>query len=126
MNQSNEDPFDSIENTREFLTLLAQTIYETRLDMEVDVEREHVPRRAEALKLALYTLSKLEFHMNRSRRILNDLRSLRRLLFEKRIATVQRIEQQPIKTVDVQIAMAARRSSPLSEVFRLQPELTAP
>ena len=80
-------PFDSIENAHEFLTLLAQTIFETKLDIEADVQREsssNFPRRAEALKLTLYTLSRLEFHMNRSRRILNDLRTLRRLLFEER------------------------------------------
>jgi hypothetical protein len=45
------------------------------------------PRRVEALKLALYTLIKLEFHMQRSGRVLNDLRSLRRLLFEERTVT---------------------------------------
>ena len=41
----------------------------------------------EALKLALYTLNKLEFHMQRSGRVLNDLRTLRRLLFEERTLT---------------------------------------
>ena len=41
----------------------------------------------EALKLALYTLNKLEFHMQRSSRALNDLRTLRRLLFEERAVT---------------------------------------
>ena len=87
MNPGSTTPFDSIEDAHEFLTLLAQTIFETKLDIEADVQREsssNYPRRAEALKLTLYTLSRLEFHMNRSRRILNDLRTLRRLLFEER------------------------------------------
>lgn len=87
MNQGSGSPFDSIEDAHEFLTLLAQTIFETKLDIETDVQREsssNYPRRAEALKLTLYTLSRLEFHMNRSQRILNDLRTLRRLLFEER------------------------------------------
>ena len=87
MKQEPEGPFGSIEDAHEFLTLLAQTIFETKLDIEADVQREsssNYPRRAEALKLTLYTLNKLEFHMNRSRRVLNDLRSLRRLLFEER------------------------------------------
>jgi hypothetical protein len=87
MKQEPENPFGSIEDAHEFLTLLAQTIFETKLDIEADVQREsssHYPRRAEALKLTLYTLNKLEFHMNRSRRVLNDLRTLRRLLFEER------------------------------------------
>ncbi len=72
------------------MTLLGQTIFETKLDIEADLQREsssNFPRRAEALKLALYTLIKLEFHMQRSGRVLNDLRSLRRLLFEERTVT---------------------------------------
>src|SRR5271165_6785221 len=87
MNRVPESPFDSIEDAHDFLTLLAQTIFETKLDIEADVQREsssNYPRRAEALKLTLYTLSRLEFHMSRSQRILNDLRTLRRLLFEER------------------------------------------
>jgi len=87
MNPGSGTPFDSIEDAHEFLTLLAQTVFETKLDIESDVQRESngdFSRRAEALKLALYTLERLEFHMLRSRRILNDLRTLRRLLFEER------------------------------------------
>ncbi len=87
MNPASNSPFDSIEDAREFMTLLAQTVFETKLEIEADVTREsssNFPRRTEALKLALYTLTRLEFHMNRSRRILNDLRTLRRLLFEER------------------------------------------
>jgi len=86
MNQEPESPFGSIEDAHEFLTLLAQTVFETKLELEADVRRESnsgYPRREEALKLTLYTLNKLEFHMNRSRRVLNDLRTLRRLLFEE-------------------------------------------
>ena len=69
MNQVSGSPFDSIEDAHEFLTLLAQTVFETKLEIETDVQREsssNFPRRAEALKLALYTLTRLEFHMNRS------------------------------------------------------------
>jgi hypothetical protein len=91
MNPISGSPFDSIEDAHEYLTLLAQTVFETKLEIEGDVQRESgasFPRRAEALKLALYTLNKLEFHMNRSRRVLNDLRTLRRLLFEERTVSV--------------------------------------
>jgi hypothetical protein len=38
----------------------------------------------EAVRLALYKLEKLEQHIKASRRLLNDLRTLRRLLFEER------------------------------------------
>jgi hypothetical protein len=126
MNQGIENPFGSIEDAHEFMTLMAQTVFETKLDIEADVQREsssNFPRRAEALKLTLYTLSRLEFHMERSRRILNDLRTLRRLLFEERTASArkiaaQKIEVQLIKTAEAQILMAALPSSPSSEVFR--------
>ena len=90
MAQVIDTPFDNIENAHDFLTLLGQTIYETKLDIEGDLQRESIsnfPRRAEALKLTLYTLIKLEFHMQRSGRVLNDLRTLRRLLFEERTVT---------------------------------------
>jgi hypothetical protein len=90
MNEAFENPFASIEDAHEFLTLLVQTIFETKLEIEADIARESDgshPRRADALRLTLYTLSRLEFHMDRSRRILNDLRSLRRLLFEERTLT---------------------------------------
>lgn len=87
MFQTSGTPFDSIESAHEFMTLLAQTVYEVKLDIEADVEREktsNVPRRLDALRMAVYTLEKLELQLNRSRRALNDLRTLRRLLFEER------------------------------------------
>jgi hypothetical protein len=126
MNQGLENPFSSIEDAHDFMTLMAQTVFETKLDIEADVQREsssNYPRRAEALKLTLYTLSRLEFHMERSQRILNDLRTLRRLLFEERTASaqkteVQKIEAQPIRTADAEIPMAAIPSSPSSQAFR--------
>lgn len=91
-----ENPFASIEGAKEYLTLLTQTVFETKLEIEADLERESSgtpSRRAEALKLVLYTLTRLEFHMSRSQRVLNDLRTLRRLLFEERTLTA--ITQRP-------------------------------
>jgi hypothetical protein len=80
-------PFDSIESAHEFIALLAETVREAKRDVEADVQRESTsesPRRLDALRTTLYSMEKLELHMNKSRRILNDLRSLRRLLFEER------------------------------------------
>jgi hypothetical protein len=85
-----DNPFASIEDAKEYVTLLTQTVFETKLEIEADLERESngtPSRRAEALKLAWYTLTRLEFHMTRSQRVLNDLRTLRRLLFEERTLT---------------------------------------
>jgi hypothetical protein len=94
-------PFDSIESAHEFVTLLAATVGEAKREVEADVQREtglDSPRRLEALRTALYSMEKLELHMNKSRRILNDLRSLRRLLFDERSASAKSIADAKTKT----------------------------
>lgn len=87
MNSQLENRFDSIESAHEFVTLLAATVMEAKQELEEDVRREEVnpSRRLDALRVALHSLKKLELDINRSRRLLNDLRTLRRLLFEERI-----------------------------------------
>ena len=82
-----ETPFDSIEGAQEYLALLAQALTEAKQSTEADLASDihaKAPRRLEAMRLALYKLEKLEQHMKVSRRLLNDLRTLRRLLFEER------------------------------------------
>jgi hypothetical protein len=82
-----ETPFDNIENSHRYVALLAEAIAEARLDVNSDVAlavAEGADRRRDALQLVLYKLNRLESHMNASRRILNDLRTLRRLLLEER------------------------------------------
>lgn len=82
-----ETPFDSIEGAQEYLALLAQVLTEARQSTEADLASDihaKAPRRLEAMRLALYKLEKLEQHIKISRRLLNDLRTLRRLLFEER------------------------------------------
>ncbi len=82
-----ETPFDHIESAYQYVDLLAETIEETR--REIDEELGSTPegeRRRRALLLVSYNLSKLSFHMRASRRMLNDLRSLRRLLLSERQA----------------------------------------
>ena len=119
MNPGSGSPFDSIEDAHEFLTLLAQTIFETKLEIEADVQREtssNFPRRAEALKLTVYTLSRLEFHMNRSRRILNDLRTLRRLLFEERTLSTLTARPQANGKARAETLLTVVASSPSSQV----------
>jgi hypothetical protein len=82
-----ETPFDSIEGSHEYVALLAEAIEEARRDVEVgiaDAERDRADRRKEALLLVSYNLAKLNLHITTSRRILNDLRMLRRLLLAER------------------------------------------
>jgi len=60
-----------------FVTLLAETVAQAKHELESDVQRESAAsRRRDALQIALYNLAKLETHVNRSRGILNDLRTL--------------------------------------------------
>lgn len=82
-----QSPFDNIENAQDYLVLLSQAIEEARQNVAADLLTEantKSPRRLEAVRLALYKLEKLEQHIKASRRLLNDLRTLRRLLFEER------------------------------------------
>ncbi len=82
-----ETPFDSIEGSHEYVSLLAESLDEARRDVEAEIaaaERDGVDRRKEALLLVSYNLAKLHLHITTSRRILNDLRSLRRLLLAER------------------------------------------
>jgi hypothetical protein len=86
-----EDQFENLESAHEFVALLAETVAEAKRELERDVQREsasNVSRRLDALRIALYSLGKLELHVNRTSRILNDLRTLRRLLFEERESVI--------------------------------------
>ena len=87
MSYDPETPFDSIEGSQEYVALLAEAIEEARQDVDADIEvaiAEGAERRAEALQLVSYNLAKLTLHISTSRRILNDLRTLRRLLLAER------------------------------------------
>jgi hypothetical protein len=87
MEDQAQTPFDSIEGSHEYVALLAEALDEARRDVEAEVAlagREGAERRKQALLLVSYNLDKLNLHITTSRRILNDLRSLRRLLLAER------------------------------------------
>ncbi len=82
-----EVEFDSIESAHDFVDVLAATV----LDAVVDLTRDRTialtdgdKRRVDAIDLAQYKLKALTRHLHQSRRILNDLRSIRRLLLQER------------------------------------------
>lgn len=82
-----ETPFDNIESAQQFVELLIEAIEESRADVEADIARAESnlsERQKQALQLVSDTLAKLNDHMTTSRRILNDLRTLRRMLLEER------------------------------------------
>lgn len=87
MSHPGETPFDNIESSHEYVRLLAEAVTLTlaEVESEIALAGSNIPeRRKEALRLVAFKLNKLSSHMKASRRILNDLRSLRRLLFEER------------------------------------------
>jgi len=80
-------PFDSIEGSLEYTALLRDAIESSKKSVEaqfVAAQAEGAARRLEALQLVAYKLDRLAWHIDGSRRILNDLRTLRRLLLGKR------------------------------------------
>jgi Ni,Fe-hydrogenase III large subunit len=81
--------FESIESAQEYLGLLAQVVTEAQQAIQADIHgsaESERPRRVEALRLIGYNLEKLESHLKTSRRILNDLRMLRRILQQRESA----------------------------------------
>lgn len=85
--QRPETPFDNIESSHHYVSLLAEAIHEAVQEVEADIAlagADGATRRKEALQLVRFNMAKLEGHMTSSRRILNDLRTLRRLLLEER------------------------------------------
>lgn len=91
MGNHEDNPFDSIESAQEFMALLSASIEDARNGVAEDreqAESEHDGRRVEALDLALYKLKLLDAHVHKSSRILNDLRSIRRLLSSERVSNV--------------------------------------
>jgi len=82
-----ETPFDNIESAQQFVELLIEAIEESRRDVDADISRaesNRLERQKQALQLVSNKLVKLSQHMTTSLRILNDLRTLRRLLLEER------------------------------------------
>ena len=84
-----EQPFDSIESAQEYMEILADTTLEVMGDLKRDRDRavrEGELRRAQAIDLALFKLKMLGCHVHKSRRMLNDLRILRRLILNERLS----------------------------------------
>jgi hypothetical protein len=82
-----DTPFDSLEGALEYVGLLREALEEARGTIQQDItlaDAEGATRRLEALQLVTYKLERLSHHMEASHRLLNDLRTLRRLLMGER------------------------------------------
>ena len=83
-----DEPFDTIESAYDFMNVLAETV----LDAMKDLRRDHQvaievgqTRRAQAIELALFKTKMLSCYVHKSRRTLNDLRTIRRLILNERM-----------------------------------------
>jgi hypothetical protein len=83
-----DTPFDSIEGAHQYVSLLAEALEEARIaiqrDADIAGQTKGTERRVEALRVVDYKLNQLGEHLAATRRILNDLRTLRRLLLAER------------------------------------------
>ena len=94
-NDHSGHPFPSIESAHEYVGLLLQAIEETAADVDEDLghaRRDGPARRREAFQLIAYKLAQLRFHLSASKRLLNDLRTLRRMLEGTRSVTTGLVE----------------------------------
>jgi hypothetical protein len=82
-----QTPFDTVENAHDYVRLLVEAIAEAKSEIAADLAADakaQPQRRVEALRLVQFKLDKLEQQLQNSSRLLNDLRTLRRLLFDER------------------------------------------
>ena len=87
MAEASASPFSSIEDAYEYLGLLGEVVSENREAIReeiVEATLEGSTRRVDALKLVGYKLERLGGQLTASRRLLNDLRTLRRILLGER------------------------------------------
>jgi phospholipid N-methyltransferase len=87
MSYKPETPFDNIESAEQFVKLLIEAIDQSKRDVDADIAASDgsLPgRNKKALQLVSSNLAKLSGHMADSCRILNHLKTLRRLLLQER------------------------------------------
>lgn len=81
-------PFDTIEGVQEYMDILASTILDVMKELKVasaEATADREERRERAILLAEFKLKMLGCYVHKSRRALNDLRLLRRLILNERM-----------------------------------------
>ena len=79
-------PFESIESALEFMVLLESVISDASEEIRGKLDHAATERYTNGLNLALYKINQLSFHVQKSRRILNDLTLIRSVLVGEGIA----------------------------------------
>jgi hypothetical protein len=80
-------PFENIEGAVEYVGYLLEASREAQKHVETEIasaSRPELARKKQALQLVKYKLTVLDSHIVTSKRLLNDLRKLRRLILEER------------------------------------------
>ena len=100
-----ETPFDSIEGALEYVSMLADSVEEARGEIAAELQETRRQardgRQADALRIVAYKLDRLSEHAQSSRRLLNDLRMLRRLLLDERRPMPPRPRTRPVGEVEL-------------------------
>ncbi len=81
-------PFESIESALEFMGLLEGEIAEAAGELRELTKEDGGERFDEALNLALYKMHQLSSQVQKSRRILNDLRLIRNVLLGEAVGKI--------------------------------------
>ena len=86
MAKSSSSPFESIESAYEYVGLIAEAVEEAKSSITADLAPDQLgsSRQQDALRVIQYKLDQLQRHLLDSRRILNDLRTLRRMVLRER------------------------------------------
>ncbi len=88
MSETSTTPFESIESAHEYIGLLCEALDDAHrtIGQEIADPCEFTgARHLDALRLADYKLKSLRQHFIASRRLLTDLRTLRRYLLDERL-----------------------------------------
>ncbi|MGE3179865.1 MAG: hypothetical protein AB7O32_20500 [Vicinamibacterales bacterium] len=104
-------PFDALESAHEYVTLLVDQVREVKSSIETDVAEAEATgpgRRLDALRVVDFKLGRLERDLVASRRNLNDLRALRRVLLGER---AERVDRSPVEPT---VEPPSRDASPAS------------
>jgi hypothetical protein len=100
-------PFGTIESAHEYLSVLSDQITEVMKHVRGQIAACKQARRTEAWQTVLHTLTKLQFNIAQSRRLANNLRTLRNLVWRTSDPESEANEGVPVALQ----AAAERRSS---------------
>lgn len=85
-------PFETIESALQFMVLLEGVISDVSTELAETAKKATTERYGNGVKLALYKVNQLSFHVGKSRRILNDLTLIRSVLTGESSAHVELAE----------------------------------